>query len=79
MEARQQDFSTCVNLLMPSKVWYLHHIQDSVPHDVHSPQMGDDLRHLPLGPGSVLLLGENSMVLVISQVEVTDIQRHDFS
>jgi hypothetical protein len=26
MEARQQEFNTRVNLLMPSKVWYLHHV-----------------------------------------------------
>jgi hypothetical protein len=79
MEARQQDFNTHVNFLMPSKVWYLHHIQASGPRDVHSPRLGDYLRPLPLGPGQILLQGEHSMVLEISQVEVTDLKLHDLS
>jgi hypothetical protein len=79
MEARQQEFNARVNLLMPSKVWYLHHVQDSGPCNVHSPRLGDHLRVLPLSPGQILVWGENSTVLVISQVEVIDIQRHDFS
>jgi hypothetical protein len=79
MEARQQEFNTRVNLLMPSKVWYLHHVQDSGPRDVHSPQLGDDLRLLPLCLGQILMWGEHAIVLAVSQVEVTDIQRHDLS
>jgi hypothetical protein len=51
MEAIQYDFNARVNLLMPSEVWYLHHVQDSRPRDVHSPCLGDDFRLLPLSPG----------------------------
>jgi hypothetical protein len=39
----QQDFNTRVNLLMPSKVGYLHYVQHGGPRDVHGPRMGDDI------------------------------------
>jgi hypothetical protein len=79
MEARQQEFNARINLLVPSKVWYIHHVQDSGSHDVHSPWLGDDLRLIPFGIGQILVWGEHSMVLAISQVEVIDIQCHDLS
>jgi hypothetical protein len=43
MEAQQQELNSHVNLLVPLEMWYLHHVQDSGPHDVHSLHMGDDL------------------------------------
>jgi hypothetical protein len=63
MEARQQELNARVNLLMSSKVWYLHHIQDSGPRDVHGPWLGDDLRLIPIGPGQILVWCEHSIVL----------------
>jgi hypothetical protein len=37
MEERQQEFNTGINLLMPSKLGYIHYVQDGGPHDVHGP------------------------------------------
>jgi hypothetical protein len=43
MESRQKDFNAQVNLLMPSKMGYLHYVQDGGPHNVPGPWLGDDL------------------------------------
>jgi hypothetical protein len=79
MESRQEEFNTHVNLLMPSKVGYLHYIQDVGPCDVHGLRKEDDLRLRPLYLGQILMWGEYFIVLVIYQVEVTDLQHHNLS
>jgi hypothetical protein len=66
MEECQQDRNAHVNLLVPSKMWYLHHVQDSGPHDVHSPRLGDDLRLLPLGLGQIFVMCEHAIALSVS-------------
>jgi hypothetical protein len=79
MEEIKQDFNAHVNLLMPSKVGYLHYVQDGGPHDVHGLQMGDDIRLHPLCLSQILMWGEHSIVLVISQFEFIDLQHYNLS
>ena len=64
---------------MSSEVWYLHHVQDSGPRDVHGPRLGDDLQLLPLFLGQILVWCEHAIVFVVSQVEFIDIQCHNMS
>jgi hypothetical protein len=79
MESIQEEFNARVNLLMPSKVGYLHYIQDVVPCDVHGPRLEDDLRLRTLCLGQILMWGKYAIVIVIYQVEVTDLQHHNLS
>jgi hypothetical protein len=74
MLARQQELNTHVNLLVPSKMWYIHHIQDSRPRDVHGPRLGDDLQLLPLHFGQISMWGEHVKDLAVSQIIVTNLQ-----
>jgi hypothetical protein len=74
MEACQQDFNACVNFLMSSKVCDPQHIKNGGPRNVHSPWPRDYLRLLPHCLGQILVWCENSIVFVISQVEVTNLK-----
>jgi hypothetical protein len=48
MVARQGYFNACVNLLMSAKMWYLHHIHDGGPRNVHGPQLGFIFNFFPV-------------------------------
>jgi hypothetical protein len=65
MEARQQDINACFNLLVPSKMWYLHYIQDSGLCEVHSPWLGDYPQVLPLCPSQIPMRRDHIVVLSI--------------
>jgi hypothetical protein len=67
------------NLLMSFEVWYLHHVKNGGPRDVHGPWLGDYLRLLPHFLGQILMSGEHPIVLAISQIEVIDLQHQNLS
>jgi hypothetical protein len=77
MEVQQQEINAHVNLLVPSKMGYLHYVQDGGLREVHSPWLGDYPRLLPLHSSQIPMMCEHVKVLAVSQVEVTYIQRQN--
>jgi hypothetical protein len=66
MEAQQQEFNAHVNLLVPSKIWDFHYVQDNGLRDVHGPWLGNDFRFISLHLGQVLVRHEYAIGLAVS-------------
>jgi hypothetical protein len=79
MVAQQEDFNARVNLLMSVEVGDLHDVLDHQSHDLLDPWLGNYLGIFPSHLFQVPMWCEHCIVILVSQVEITDLESWDQS